>query len=226
MEITIKNNWDDITWKEYEQIEQILNTDIPSDYKAVHLVSVLTGKPVEELELLPISQFQKFLPALEFLQTEPKTHTHKFEYTINGREYDFKGKIDELTTAQYIDYRAYMNEEDKDVIKLMSVFLIPKGHDYNDGYDMEQVMSDIGDMCWLDVRAAAFFFRAWLAAYILILKSSLQKTMKKTMKGKTFKEKKEIKKQIQELEVSFNNSASSLLFSASQKNPIITSMKY
>ena len=226
MEITIKNNWDDITWKEYEQIEQILATDIPSDYKAVHLVSVLTGKSVEELELLPISQFQKFLPALEFLQTEPETHTHQFEYTVNGREYDFKGKIDELTTAQYIDYRAYMNEEDKDVIKLMSVFLIPKGHDYNDGYDMEQVMSDIGDMCWLDVRAAAFFFRAWLAAYILILKSSLQKTMKKTMKGKTLKEKKEIKKQIQELEVSFNNSASSLLFSVSQKNPIITSMKY
>lgn len=226
MEITIKNNWDDITWKEYEQIEQILNTDIPSDYKAVHLVSVLTGKSVEELELLPISQFQKFLPALEFLQTEPETHTHQFEYTINGREYDFKGKIDELTTAQYIDYRAYMNEEDKDVIKLMSVFLIPKGHDYNDGYDMEQVMSDIGDMCWLDVRAAAFFFRAWLAAYILILKSSLQKTMKKTMKGKTFKEKKEIKKQIQELEVSFNNSASSLLSSVSQKNPITTLMRY
>ena len=213
MEITIKNNWDDVTWKEYEQIEQILNTDIPSDYKAVHLVSVLTGKSVEELELLPISQFQKLLPALEFLQTEPETHTHKFEYTINGREYDFKGKIDELTTAQYIDYRAYMDEEDKDVIKLMSVFLIPKGHDYNDGYDMEQVKSDIGDMCWLDVRAAAFFFRAWLTAYTLILKSSLVKAMKKTMKGKTLKEKREIKKQIQELEVSFNNSASSLLYS-------------
>lgn len=213
MEITIKNNWDDITWREYEQIEQILNTDIPSDYKAVHLVSVLTGKSVEELEVLPISQFQKLLPALEFLQTEPETHTHKFEYNINGREYDFRGKIDELTTAQYIDYRAYMSEEDKDVIKLMSVFLIPKGHDYNDGYDMEQVKSDIGDMCWLDVRAAAFFFRAWLTAYTLILKSSLVKAMKKTMKGKTFKEKREIKKQIQELKVSFNNSASSLLYS-------------
>lgn len=211
MTIKIKNSWEDLTWDEYSQIEQILNTNIPSDYKAVHLVSVLTGKSVEELELLPITQFQKFLPALEFLQTEPETHTHQFVYTINGREYDFKGKIDELTTAQYIDYRAYMNEEDKDVIKLMSVFLIPKGHDYNDGYDMEQVMSDIGDMCWLDVRAAAFFFRTWLAAYILILKSSLQKTLKKTMKGKTIKEKKEIKKQIQELEVSFNSSVSSIL---------------
>jgi hypothetical protein len=213
MEITIKNNWDDITWKEYEQIEQILNTDIPSDYKAVHLVSILTGLDVSVIENLPISHFNKLIPHLAFLETEPETHYHKFEYTINDREYELKGKIEEITTAMYIDYRAYMSEEDKDVIKLMSVFLIPKGHDYNDGYDMEQVMSDIGDMCWLDVRAASFFFRIQLAAYIEILKSSLQKTMKKTMKGKTFKEKKEIKKQIQELEVSFNNSALSLLYS-------------
>ena len=85
MEITIKNNWDDITWKEYEQIEQILNADIPSDYKAVHLISVLTGLEVEKIEVLPISQFQKLLPALEFLETEPETHTHQFEYNINGR---------------------------------------------------------------------------------------------------------------------------------------------
>lgn len=211
MEITIKNNWDDITWKEYEQIEQILNADIPSDYKAVHLISVLTGLEVEKIEVLPISQFQKLLPALEFLETEPETHTHQFEYNINGREYYFKGKLEEITTAQYIDYRAYMNEENKDVIKLMSVFLIPKGHDYNDGYDMEQVKSDIGDMCWLDIRAASFFFRIQLTAYTLILKSSLVKAMKKTMKGKTIKEKKEIKKQIQELEVSFNSSVSFLL---------------
>ena len=213
MNINIKNSWDDITWKEYEQIEQILNTDIPSDYKAVHLVSILTGIDISVVENFPISQFNKLVQHLKFLETEPETHHHKFEYTVNGREYDFKGKIEEITTAMYIDYRAYMSEEDKDVIKLMSVFLIPKGHDYNDGYDMEQVKSDIGDMCWLDVRAAAFFFRIWSAAYIEILKSSLVKAMKKTMKGKTFKEKKEIKKQIQELETSFNNSASSLLYS-------------
>lgn len=221
MEITIKNNWDDITWKEYEQIEQILTTDIPSDYKAVHLVSVLTGKPVDELEVLPISQFQKLLPSLEFLQTQPETHYHQFEYSINGREYEFKGKLDEITTAQYVDYRTYMDKEDKDVVELMSAFMIPKNHDYNDGYDMEQVKSDIGDMCWLDVRAAAFFFKIQLAAYILILKSSLVKDLKKEMKKeKNYKEKMILKHKIKMLEESFNNSVSSLLSSRSAKNPI------
>jgi hypothetical protein len=215
MKITIKNSWDSLTWKEYEQLEQILNTDIPADYKTVHVIALLSGLAVEEVERIPVNQFNKILPALEFLKTEPETHYHQFEYTINGREYDFKGKLQEITTAQYIDYRAYISEEDKDIVKLMSVFLIPKGHEYNDGYDMEQVINDINDMCWLDLRAAAFFFRIQLAAYILILKSSLEKTLKATKKNKTPQEKKQIQKDIIKMEEHLNNTVCFLLSSES-----------
>ena len=208
MKISIKNSWESLTWNEYEQLEQILNADIPTDYKTVHIVSVLSGLSVDEIEALPISQFQKFLPALDFLNTEPETHHHKFEYTINGREYEFKGKIDEITTAQYIDYRSYMEKEQKDVIELMSAFMIPKGHEYNDGYDMDVVKNDIKDMCWLDIRACTFFFRIQLAAYILILKSSLVKSMKKTKKNR-----KQKKEEIKQVEESLNNMVYYLLYS-------------
>lgn len=216
MEITIKNSWDEVTWNEYEQIEQILSTDIPDDYKAVHLVSILAGMPVDEVEKLPISAFNRILSKTSFLYTEPETHPHRFEYTVNGREYEFKGKLTEITTAQYLDYRAYVTEEDKDVTRLLSAFFIPKGHEYNDGYDMEQVLKDIGDMCWLDVRACGFFFRTQLAAFILILKSSLKRTMKKTTATK---------KQIQEMEESLNNMASYLLYAESVNSQILNSIK-
>lgn len=211
MEISIKNSWDEITWREYEQLEQILNTDIPESYKSVHIIAVLTGLTVEEVEMLPITAVQKLTPHLDFLYTEPETHQHQFEYTVNGREYKFVGKLDEITTAQYIDYRSYMDEENKDVVKLMSVFLIPKGHDYNDGYDMGQVQSDIGDMCWLDVKAAAFFFRLYLATFILILRQSLAKTMKKA-KAK--------KPEIKQVKDHLDNMAYSLLYSESASTAI------
>lgn len=211
MKIQIKKSWDAITWKEYEQLEQIMLSDIPSDYKAVHLVAVLTGLDVATIENLSITEFQKFLPALEFLQTEPETHIHQFDYTVNGRNYKFRGRLTEITTAQYIDYRAYMQEEKKDVVKLFSCFLVPEGHDYNDGYDMEQVQSDIGDMCWLDVRAAAFFFRTQLATFILILKQYLKKTMKSA---------KATKKDIKQMEGSLNSMVWSLLYSRFAKQAI------
>lgn len=216
MTIKIKNSWDSLSWREYEQLEQILLADIPETYKTVNIVALLSGSSIDELEALPITEFQKFLPALEFLKTEPETHYHKYNYTINGREYNFKGKIDEITTAQYLDYRAYMDEEIKDVVKLLSTFLIPAGHDYNDGYDIELVQSDIADMCWLDVRAAAFFFRLQLAAYILTLKSSLRKTMK-TAKAK--------KEEIRQVEESLNNMAYYLLFAESVNYQILHSIQ-
>ena len=207
MEITIKNSWEEITWREFEQIEQVLHADIPKYYKTVHLISVLSNTPVEEIEKLPITEFQKLTPHIEFLTTEPEPHGHKFEYEVNGRQYDFRGEFYNITTAQYIDYRSYMDDELKDITKLMSVFLIPKGHEYNDGYDMEQVKNDIGDMCWLDIRACTFFFRILLGAYILTLKSSLVEEMKK---DKT-KSRKERREDIRKVEESFNSSVSSLL---------------
>lgn len=216
MNITIKNNWDEITWSEYEQIEQIINTNIPDDYKSVHLVSVLTGRPVDEIETLPISVFAKLVGQLQFLDTEPETHYHKFEYTINGREYCFKAQYHEITTAQYIDYRSYSQEENKDITKLLSAFLVPKDHDYNDGYDMELVQKDINDMCWLDVRACGFFFKIQLAAYIVILKSSLLKTMKKS---------KATKKEITQVEESLNNLTSYLLSAQSVDSQILNLIK-
>lgn len=215
MKVKIKNSWDSISWKEYEQIEQILNADIPSDFKAMSLISVLTGLSMDEIENLPITEFNKLLKAIEFLQKEPKTHRHKFEYKVNGREYVFKGDLNDISTAQYIDYRTYMAEENRDVVKLFSCFLIPKGHDYNDGYDMNQVRSDIEDMCWLDVRAATFFFRIQFSAFILILKSYLVKLLKETKATKN--QRKEVKDRL-------DNLAYSLLYSESLKSVILPSI--
>lgn len=213
--IVIKNSWDEVTWNEYEQIEQIVNADIPADYKTVHLVALLTGMSTKEVENLPLTQLRKLTPALKFLQKDPTAHNHKFKYNVNGREYIFRGGLDEISTAQYIDYRTYMADEVKDVVKLFSCFLIPEGHDYNDGYDIDQVKADIGDMCWLDVRAAAFFFRIQLAAYTLILKSYLLEELKGT---------KATKNQKKELSVYLNNLGSSLLScrSVRQQIPILT----
>lgn len=209
MQITIKNNWDDVTWKEYEQIRQVIDADIPADYKAVVLISILTGKTEKDIEYLPINIFQQLVKQLEFLYAEPKKRLHKFDYTVNGREYIFNGLVNTVTTAQYIDYRTYIQGETVEINKLFSCFLIPKGHEYNDGYDMQQVWDDIDDMCWLDVDAAAFFFTIQFAASILTSKLSLMKTLKKERKNKKTRDK------VKQLEDHFNNMAWCLLSSRS-----------
>lgn len=207
--ITIKKDWSVITYREFEELTQVLQADIPDHYRVVNLLSILSGWSVDQLESLPLFQFQSLLPNLEFLQSMPENVKHKDEYTINNRGYILHGYVPMITTAQYLDYTNYIKEaesksESPDLVKLTSCFLIPKGHEYNDGYDMNQVWNDIYDMNFNDVRAVAFFLQLQYAALLCISRDYLEKDMKKM---------KIDKKKIKETITPLNNMVSSLLSS-------------
>lgn len=177
--IKIKTSWEAITLKEFEQIDQIMHTDIPADYKAVNLLSVLSGEPVDLFEDMPLTMFRKLIPALNFVTLDPPQVKVRNKYEINGHKYRLYANITELTTAQYIDYQTYMKEEPVDLQKVISCFLIPEGHKYNDGYDIVEVLADIHDMKIVDVQAIGFFIQKQSGLFILTMRHYLYKQMKK-----------------------------------------------
>ena len=75
-----------------------------------------------------------------------------------------------MTTAQFVDYQNYSKENPVDISKCLSVFIIPKGHTYNDGYDLKQVQEDIKDLDMVTINTLAFFFKK---LYILLLETTL-----------------------------------------------------
>lgn len=181
--ITIKNSWESLTYGDYMQLVQIGEADIPENYKTTHLLSILTGEKVEDLESLQITTFMKLVPHLQFLNEKPKDIKHKSGYEVNGRKYIVQADVDKICTAQFLDYSSYIKEKydtnGPNTVKLASCFLIPEGHKYGDGYDINQVWNDINDMSFLDVKALAFFLQLQYAAYILISNDCIDRQMKK-----------------------------------------------
>lgn len=177
--ITIKNSWESITYSEFEQLIQIAEANIPEQYKTTHLISILSGVSVDEIEQLPIPTYMKLTSALTFLNDQPKEIKHKNEYEVNGHKYILQAEVDKICTAQFLDYTNYSKEERVSTIKMASCFLIPEGHKYGDGYDINQVWFDIGCMNFLDVKALAFFLQLQYAAYLLISKDYIDRQMKK-----------------------------------------------
>ena len=183
----MKTSWNEITFNEFNQIIQIASADIHQSYKTVNLVSLLSGMSVDELENLPLSQFTSMSAKLSFLDNIPdKVIDHKDRYKVNGREYYLQADIPSIITAQYIDYHNYSQEEDKDLTKLVSCFLVPVNHKYGDGYDNEVVIRDVGDLPYMDVQAIAFFLRRQYGLFTHILIDYL-KTEAKKMKSKEAK---------------------------------------
>lgn len=181
--IKIKNSWESLTYGEYMQLVQIGEANIPENYKTTHLLSILTGESVEDIESLQITAFMKLVPHLQFLNEKPKDIEHKNEYEVNGRKYIVQADVDKICTAQFLDYSSYIKEKydtnGPNTVKLASCFLVPEGHKYGDGYDVNQVWNDINDMSFLDVKALAFFLQLQYAAYILISNDCIDRQMKK-----------------------------------------------
>lgn len=178
--IQMKTSWESINFNEFEQLIQIAEANIPEHYKTSHLISILTGLSIEEIEDLPITVYTKLASHLTFMNETPNEVKHQTEYEVNGRVYEVHAEVDKICTAQFLDYTTYMREEPVPSLrKLTSCFIIPKGHKYGDGYDMNQVLFDIGCMQFQDVKALSFFLQLQYAAYMQISIDSMDRQMKK-----------------------------------------------
>ena len=85
-----------------------------------------------------------------------------------------------VTTAQYIDVLSFSKDKEHNIVEMLSCFLVPKGMDYNEGYDILDVHNAIKEeMSVAEVLALlAFFFKSWFASIRDTLSCSVREAMK------------------------------------------------
>lgn len=159
--------WKDITLRQFNKIQDLLQEI--DEYTTLNIIDVLYD--VDSANLPAMEVMNKYAHSLDFLMTTiPTNEKLKETYTINQREYNSNINLTQMTTAQFVDYQNYTKENPVDISKCLSVFIIPKGHTYNDGYDLKQVQEDIKDLDMVTINTLAFFFKK---LYILLLETTL-----------------------------------------------------
>lgn len=165
--------WNDITYRNLLDIREAANIEDENE-RVYAIMEAIFGEDVLDL---PLKDFNEKCKELQFLQKEIPNDLHVKDIKVNGREYYFDGLLGKITTAQYIDFQNYQKNNDEQ--KVFSVFIIPKGHKYNDGYDMEQVFNDILDVPVPVLFSASFFFSRQFELFIRIFRRYSIKQMKK-----------------------------------------------
>ena len=159
--------WKDITLRQFNKIQDLLQEI--DEYTTLNIIDVIYD--VDSANLPAMEVMNKYAHSLDFLMTTiPTNEKLKDVYTINQREYNSNINLTQMTTAQFVDYQNYTKENPVDISKCLSVFIIPKGHTYNDGYDLKQVQEDIKDLDMVTINTLAFFFKK---LYILLLETTL-----------------------------------------------------
>lgn len=176
-----KMTWYNVTFRQFLMLQELFKIEDETE-KLLSIAELLLG---EEITELPISQFKEEIKVLDFLKEALPDSNPPKKVEVNGRKYYMDCLLGNVTTAQYVDY--VNHAKTNDICKMMSVFLIPEGHKYNDGYDMEQVFEDINDLPVPIVNNTAFFFGKQFKLFMRIFQRYSIKQIKKTKMPKAAK---------------------------------------
>ena len=165
--------WDQVSLKKYQMM---LAVDPESEDAGLERMAIANDMTLDELMNAPLTEANDMAEAMRFIQKPPKPRHTKKVYAVNGREYTLKADPRSITTAQYIDYDQLPNKAD--LLEVLAIVMVPPGHLYNDGYDLEQAKTDMGDLTVEDAVSISDFFTRALSLYTLVAIRQAMKALK------------------------------------------------
>lgn len=171
-----KMTWKDVTLRQFLQLQEAAKIE-DEEEQLFKIAEIILGKEVLNL---PISEFTQVVKSgLEFMKEPiPEEKVPLKKLKVNGREYYTDCLLGNITTEQYLSFNNH--SKSNDFVKMLSVFIVPKDHKFNDGYDMEEVFSDINDLPYIVVSSICSFFRRQFELYMRAIQCYSSQTLKMT----------------------------------------------
>lgn len=169
----IRKSWRDITINEFFEIKDHLK-DFESLYeKEIYLIAFVNNISEEDVYNMPISKVKELQKEASWLNSFEISTDVKFKkITINNTKYNIDTDLQHFSVGQYIDFQTFypkrFNEQNY-IGNLLACFIIPKGHKYNDNYDIKEVIDDINNT--VDIMTANEIIFFFLKRFLISIKA-------------------------------------------------------
>ena len=173
----IIDNYRKLPIGKYNEIVKLCETEMDEVDRKVKIVGILTGLTDDEVLALPLTDFTECCAKAKFIDLPcPETLIPSVSksYPVGGFNLVPVTDMRKVTTAQYIDFITFSKDKEHNIVEMLSCFLVPKGMDYNEGYDILDAHNAIKEeMSVAEVLALlAFFFGSWTRSINSTLSSS------------------------------------------------------
>lgn len=202
-DMDIIDSYDKLTIGTFLEIQEVQRQEGVEDIdRHISTLSLLTGASEEDILHLPLPEFTELSAKAKFLTAEGfRQRQMAKKYIVGDWELVPVTDYRKLETAQYIDFQSYGGDMDAHMVELLSVILVPKGHRYNEGYDILELQEAIrSDMSVTDGVTVCAFFLTLLGQSIRDMLRYSREEAERMPEGK---EKTEILKRIAEQEEAF-----------------------
>ena len=185
----IIDNYRKLPIGKYNEIVKLCETEMDEVDRKVSIVAILTGLTEDEVLALPLTDFTECCAKAKFIDLPcPETLIPSVSKSYPVGEFNLVPVTDmrKVTTAQYIDFLSFSKDKEHNIVEMLSCFLVPKGMDYNEGYDILDVHNAIKEeMSVAEVLAVlAFFFGSWTRSLHSTLSYSERMARRVKDKGK------------------------------------------
>ena len=163
----VKDSWSKVMVNDYYRILEIIDSDKDDMMKDAELLAVLCD----------------VLPKARKIKTD--------NIKIGENTYKLTHKIDKYSVAQFIDFQTIIKDNKKDIARILATILVPKGKDYGEDYEIEDVIKDIQFNMGMDIANSLVFFctKKWMkyAGDSVIFQGLMMQTQVKAKKKTTLK---------------------------------------
>lgn len=208
------DSYDKLSIAKYRELMDLDKTD-EMQY-SIDILAILSEYTEDELMEMPLDDFSALMSKTNFLYKQVDKIDWKHlgnKLTINGKKYTIIKNAKKMTAGQYIDYKSYINNGDfiKMLPYILTVFIIPDGCKYGDGYDVEELANELNNS--LSIKMALcisdfFLHQSKLSMLISIrsLRWMMKRMTKKEKNQETIKQIQTAMEQMELLENSLNSS--------------------
>ena len=195
MELKKKTSWRDVSINEYFDLTEKLSDESLKEYdKIVIKLAFVNNTTEDEIWSMNINDFRKLQVEALWLDSFDIPKDIKFNnITIGEEKYNIDTNLQNFSVAQYIDFQTFYPKYKKDnrvLGNILACFIIPKGKQYADGYDIQDLVRKINES--IDIMTAEEIMFFFLKQYLLsmrVIANYFNWQMKKTTKKMKNKDK-------------------------------------
>ena len=191
------NSPGDLPLAKYLKTLEIFNDESLSDLeKNIEILAIYADTTVDSILKLRPDEVEEYFAEMSnsISSYKPSNSKRPKKIKINDQVYTINYNIGKLNMAQYIDFQQIIVKKNylENLPALLSIFIIPKGHKYNDDYDIIELRNILENNITLDEALSIIFFSKMKSISLIKLKllyyRSMLKIMRWTTKDKQTKE--------------------------------------
>lgn len=169
MENDIKKSWRDVSINEYFELKEKLEDITEPTDEIIIKIAFANNITEDDVWNKNINEFQKLKSSIKWMESFNIDQNVKFKtIKLEDEKYNIDTNLQNFTVAQYIDFQTFYSQRktnERLLGNILSCFIIPKGKQYNDGYDISELINKINNN--LDIMTANEIMFFFLKQYLL-----------------------------------------------------------